>query len=795
MKSSSVTRRFGGIDLLGTIAVWSAVMVAAYGQSDSAPYFHIVAELQTEGSSTEIRQPLLCDPGRRTAFVASASNSGAALYSVMRPDAGTRINQVSSIPRVGDVLAFNPATNRGYVFDHFSISEVEMTTGSVTRTIVNLPYDVYSHAVVDSASSKLYFFARRTVGSIDLGTFNQIDHQTSLGFVDFMETEFALVQDNILFAVVRTTEPQFRPLLYYLLEYDAATLIRITSHTLYDVAIDDPNGPYGSTPRAVVGAFDPLLSVWYLYVQGLLFQITTLYQQNNLHVSRLFVVDATNSLSPLALALTTKLLTMTLVARNGDGDLRVTTMVRSCDASVAPSSFEIIRHDIMEPASKGSAFAACVLLEDQFLVASDSLNPHVLQVNVPDGSGPLVWNTFHYPSSGISQFGPPQAAAFDEAASLLYLGVLEPRSGLARISTVGRMQVEQFSAFPDAPFGLSSMVFHPVANTLFAIFGRPTEVSVELLFARLNPVTLLIEATISLPITRSPFLTVDGIFVSDIYIDPTTAGDRVFFDYSFDSYAGRSRSFYVADINAWNGTRVHSFSDTIGNFHSTENVNIIPGTFEAFVTTGYIAPNSPFGANVDRVNLADFSVISNVFTYDALQIGADGRPLDTRGTLFIDSARGIAHFGSFVVLLATNMYRLPIPSDTDPRLRVSVSPDVATATLYVSYIAPNTDSEVLELVHVYNQASFTATLHSLYRATSVELAPTRRLLFVWTTDNGGSASVLYKVTLCEEETLRHAAEVTSSENYRSVTSGALESCLRTTGLFTVALATAIAMAM
>jgi hypothetical protein len=115
----------------------------------------------------------------------------------------------------------------------------------------------------------------------------------------------------------------------------------------------------------------------------------------------------------------------------------------------------------------------------------------------------------------------------------------------------------------------------------------------------------------------------------------------------------------------------------------------------------------------------------------------------------------------------------------------------------VLYIAPNTNDAVSELVHVYNPATFTNEFYfnTVLGSTGLELADTRRLLFVWTTDNGGSTAFLYKVALSDEETARHVTEVTSSEVVAKDTtsSGAFETCVSTT-LFAVAAATALAVA-
>eukprot|EP00762_Andalucia_godoyi_P001955 ANDGO_06093.mRNA.1 hypothetical protein len=349
-----------------------------------------------------------------------------------------------------------------------------------------------------------------------------------------------------------------------------------------------------------------------------------------------------------------------------------------------------------------------------------------------------------------------EAVALDECGSKMYISVVKPNPGIARIDTYGQMSMENFTALPSAYGPPVSLGYSPSRGKLYAVVSNGSlSTTVQAYFLQINPDTLLVEGGFSLNVTMTAndvlyrgteILGYPMWFNEDAACHCST---HAFFSFRHPIMQGNLRHSVGVDLQAFSGKILNTYTAYSGNNLPIFDFARIPGQFDAFYTHGTYQFATGFNvANVDRVDLMDFSAV-RVFTFDTSVMGPDGfTPLGTDGCDFVDPYTGLASFGDFAVNVTSNTWFTPSSPIAYTCARASV-PWQTMSTLYVDYIAGGQLSTRQYSIHNYTSSNGGRPRRGL----GVALAERTPILYAWASEEAPTGFI-YKALLSNENIYR-----------------------------------------
>eukprot|EP00762_Andalucia_godoyi_P008390 ANDGO_04635.mRNA.1 hypothetical protein len=343
-----------------------------------------------------------------------------------------------------------------------------------------------------------------------------------------------------------------------------------------------------------------------------------------------------------------------------------------------------------------------------------------------------------------------EAVTLDEYQSKMYISVAEPNPGIARIDTRGDMSLESYIALPTVYGPPVSLGYSPSRGKLYAVVSNGSlSDTVQAHFLQINAETLLVEDGFSLNVTMTANDMRFGgteIIGYPILFDEVAACQcsmNAFFSFRHHVMQGELTHSVAVDLHTLSGTTVNTFTDFGVRDQGIFDIARIPGTFEALYTHGFwVFFTETNKADVDRVNLLNFSTAARVFTFNDTFAGPDGSsPLQTDGCDFVDPYTGLASFGDFAVNVTSSTWFIPSSPITYTCARASV-PRQTTSSLYVDYIAGGQLSTMQYPIHTYTSSNGGLPRRGL----GVVLAERKPNLYAWASEET-PAGFIYKALL------------------------------------------------
>eukprot|EP00762_Andalucia_godoyi_P008131 ANDGO_02194.mRNA.1 hypothetical protein len=344
------------------------------------------------------------------------------------------------------------------------------------------------------------------------------------------------------------------------------------------------------------------------------------------------------------------------------------------------------------------------------------------------------------------------AAVLDEYHSLMFVSVIEPSPGIARIDTRADMSVQAFVPFNALAYGPAvALGYSASRDRIYAVVSGGTASSVlQAFFLQIHPQTLLVENALPLNITDldSPAdVETAGREVlghGPILFDEVKAchcSENAFFVFQYPNSRARYFHSVSVDLGNFTGGTIHTYFHYFGMSDWIFNVARIPGVFEAYITEGSASRNFPtIYSTVQRINLLDYSTVATVFSN-----ANRTEEIQTRGCNFLDPYQGIADFGGFVVAVSTNNWIYPPLPVTSTCARMSWSAPNWESGLFVDYTPGGQSNTTRYEIH-----HFTSELPSGgRRGAGALLAERKPLLFAWASEET-PAGYIYKALLSNE---------------------------------------------
>eukprot|EP00762_Andalucia_godoyi_P008391 ANDGO_04673.mRNA.1 hypothetical protein len=710
----------------------ACLVVRGQGGGDP-PYFKVLATLREEGFGRNLLPFVLCDPLGATALVQYEDDQQGGLTELFLsadhvltrgPDRAFSRSILNAF-----AWAVDFGQNAFYTFNYTYLNRLDLVTGQRTGSLFFS--GLKDQAVVDSFAQQLYVVSGSVVRRIDLVNFSGID-ATGKEF-DGLAVRLMKSYGSTLFVFTSTSPSRTTTALVGTIQVlDAFTLqplqqpIEFWREPFPEYVAGEP---HDLTP--VVLAEDPLQPAWFLYFHGHLLMFSPLTRQMSMVIQDMIPDE---DFTPLTMVISESGNTMSIGGYDENGIATVLTLTRSCSDQGVPTAFGLSSATTLASDAE-EVVGACVLDRHTLMIAlQSSAAPRVVQVALRDYQVPWIENIVLYPRGGISDFGP--GAAIDEERRIMHIPVRRPVKGIATVSLEGPMSIqnrmELGAGFQEPLFlqavdsGATLVALVPYINGT-SEWGDLTGVNY---LARIDAASLVVQALVPM----GSFSFSSSASAAVVGFDPS--GRYLVFTFVGNTPIGLMHYLFIADLQTWTVRELANFPDPSDNFHHREDISIIPGTFEAYVTETSEGPVAPVGsAIISRRNLLDYSLIADVFRFSYDYEDSRGETVDPRNVRFYDLQRNVANFGQIEVDLTTNQYTIV---DVIPNTSPEFSMLVEDRSLSVVIIPAGT----------FDTYTFLVANTTDRRSASLALANNLELLFTWFSE--GDTATLVKAALSEE---------------------------------------------